>query len=256
MTKDFRKALRHKAEALLDRLPKSIDDIDKKDIRNLIEELSVHQIELELQNEELVAAQTQLEKSRLHYISLFNSAAVGYVILDSVGIIRQANATFMEMVPEFMTRKTGQAFADFLSEDDAEVFRARFKSMLKSPQGKRVEARLRTGRNRFRYVQLEAKKNMVQAALHDDSQCELWLTVTDIHDLTQTKCQLQTALSDIRQLKRLLPICSHCKRIRDDQGYWNQLEAYIQKHSDLEFSHSICQECAKKYYPGMDIYDE
>lgn len=46
------------------------------------------------------------------------------------------------------------------------------------------------------------------------------------------------------------------KKIRDDKGYWNQLESYIQKHSDAEFSHSICQECAKKYYPDMDLYDD
>jgi hypothetical protein len=47
-----------------------------------------------------------------------------------------------------------------------------------------------------------------------------------------------------------------CKKIRDDKGYWDQLEAYIQKHSTAEFSHGICPECAKKYYPDIDLYDE
>jgi hypothetical protein len=68
--------------------------------------------------------------------------------------------------------------------------------------------------------------------------------------------ELQKALSEVKQLSGLLPICSHCKKIRDDKGYWNQIEAYIQDHSDAEFSHSICQECAKKHYPDMDIYGE
>jgi len=54
----------------------------------------------------------------------------------------------------------------------------------------------------------------------------------------------------------LLPICSHCKNIRDDKGYWNQIESYIHEHSEAEFSHSICPECAIKYYPDMDIYDD
>ncbi len=67
---------------------------------------------------------------------------------------------------------------------------------------------------------------------------------------------LRAALADVRTLSGLLPICSHCKKIRDDQGYWNRLEAYIQKHTDAEFSHSICQECAKKYYPDMILYKE
>jgi PAS domain S-box-containing protein len=68
--------------------------------------------------------------------------------------------------------------------------------------------------------------------------------------------ELQAALSKIKTLKGLFPICMYCKKIRDDKGYWNQLEAYIQDHSEAEFSHGICQECAKKYYPDMDICDE
>lgn len=67
---------------------------------------------------------------------------------------------------------------------------------------------------------------------------------------------LQRALSEVRALSGLLPICSHCKRIRDDKGYWNQLESYIQKHSEAEFSHSICKECAKKLYPDLDFSED
>jgi sensor domain CHASE-containing protein len=68
--------------------------------------------------------------------------------------------------------------------------------------------------------------------------------------------ELQKALSEVKQLSGLLPICSHCKKIRDDKGYWNQIEAYIQDHSDAKFSHSICQECAQKHYPDLDLYDD
>ena len=67
---------------------------------------------------------------------------------------------------------------------------------------------------------------------------------------------LQKALKSVKQLSGLLPICSHCKKIRDDKGYWNRIEAFIQEHSEAEFSHSICQECAEKYYPGMDLYGD
>lgn len=65
--------------------------------------------------------------------------------------------------------------------------------------------------------------------------------------------ELQTALSKVRTLSGFLPICSHCKKIRDDKGYWNQIESYIRDHSDAEFSHSICQDCAKKYYPNLKL---
>ena len=67
---------------------------------------------------------------------------------------------------------------------------------------------------------------------------------------------LQKSLSEVKTLRGFLPICSHCKKIRDDKGYWNQIESYIQEHSETEFSHGICPECAKKYYPDINPYDE
>lgn len=68
--------------------------------------------------------------------------------------------------------------------------------------------------------------------------------------------ELKEALSKVNKLSGLLPICSHCKKIRDDNGYWNQIESYIRDHSDAEFSHSICQECAKEHYPDLNIYPD
>ena len=75
-------------------------------------------------------------------------------------------------------------------------------------------------------------------------------------DLEKTIINLKKALKQVKQLSGLLPICMHCKNIRDDKGYWTQIESYIQEHSEAEFSHSLCQDCAKKYYPDMDIYEE
>ena len=66
--------------------------------------------------------------------------------------------------------------------------------------------------------------------------------------------ELQSALSKVKQLSGFLPICASCKKIRDDKGYWNQLEAYIRDHSEVEFSHGICPDCAKRLYP--ELYDE
>lgn len=63
--------------------------------------------------------------------------------------------------------------------------------------------------------------------------------------------RLQKALEEIKTLQGILPVCSYCKRIRDDQGYWNQIESYISAHSDASFSHSICPECLKKHHPQL-----
>ncbi|MBF0496540.1 MAG: response regulator [Deltaproteobacteria bacterium] len=61
--------------------------------------------------------------------------------------------------------------------------------------------------------------------------------------------RLKDALTQVKQLTGLIPICSHCKRIRDDAGYWQQVEAYIARYSEAQFSHSICPECLDTYYP-------
>ena len=62
--------------------------------------------------------------------------------------------------------------------------------------------------------------------------------------------ELQSALTEIKTLRGILPICSGCKKIRDDQGYWNRLETYITEHSGAEFSHGLCPDCAVKLYPA------
>ena len=62
-------------------------------------------------------------------------------------------------------------------------------------------------------------------------------------------------LEETKILRGLIPICASCKKIRDDKGYWNQIEMYIEKHSDAHFSHGICQECQDKLYGDQDWYN-
>ncbi len=73
-------------------------------------------------------------------------------------------------------------------------------------------------------------------------------------ELNRQKVELEKALSKVKQLGGLLPICSSCKKIRDDKGYWNQIETYISEHSEADFSHSLCPDCLQQLYP--DIYPD
>ena len=66
--------------------------------------------------------------------------------------------------------------------------------------------------------------------------------------------ELKIAIDEIKTLKGIIPICASCKKIRDDKGYWSQIELYIKNHSEADFSHSICPECAKKLYPEFNSY--
>ena len=99
---------------------------------------------------------------------------------------------------------------------------------------------------------------------------EVWLTITALkdtddkivaiatteRDITERKEReqekeryLEEALANLKVLSGLLPICASCKKIRDDQGYWKQIETYIRDHSQATFTHGICPQCTSKYYP-------
>ncbi len=69
--------------------------------------------------------------------------------------------------------------------------------------------------------------------------------------LTNKNKDLQRALSEIRQLQGIIPICASCKKIRNDDGYWQQVEEYIHDHSDAQFTHGLCPECEKIIYPDL-----
>ena len=64
--------------------------------------------------------------------------------------------------------------------------------------------------------------------------------------------ELREAMSEVKTLSGLIPICASCKKIRDDKGYWNQIESYIKEHSGANFSHGICPDCVKKLYPELN----
>jgi ABC-type uncharacterized transport system substrate-binding protein len=73
--------------------------------------------------------------------------------------------------------------------------------------------------------------------------------------LEMEKFRLEETLSKVTTLEGLLPICASCKKIRDDSGYWNQIESYISNHSDAVFSHGVCPDCIKTLYPDLDLPD-
>ncbi len=82
------------------------------------------------------------------------------------------------------------------------------------------------------------------------AQEELTLHKERLEELVKARtAELQSALSNVKTLSGFLPICSSCKKVRDDKGYWNQVEAYLKDHSELVLSHSVCPECARELYP-------
>ncbi len=78
------------------------------------------------------------------------------------------------------------------------------------------------------------------------------VTVAEVNQELESKiAELEKASSEIKTLSGLLPICAKCKKIRDDKGYWSQIEIYIKEHSEAQFTHGLCPECAKELYGDL-----
>jgi hypothetical protein len=90
--------------------------------------------------------------------------------------------------------------------------------------------------------------------------------ITIIRDITERRkvetereqlvTQLQDALATVKTLRGLLPICAWCKKIRDDKGYWNKVEEFVAEHTEAEFTHGICPDCAEKFHNTTTRHQE
>lgn len=109
----------------------------------------------------------------------------------------------------------------------------------------RSEAELRRHRD---HLENEVAERTEELALANE---QLRLEMVERESLIE---ELKEALAKVKTLSGLIPICASCKKVRDDQGYWQQVETYVREHSDAEFTHGICPDCARKLYP--DLFSE
>jgi PAS domain S-box-containing protein len=180
-----RKQLRNRAEDLLSAKPVSVseDEMDPAEFKRVLHDLRVHQIELELQNEELRNSRNDLELARDGYAKLYNEAPVGYLSIDSNGIITQANRTFMDWVGD-NGRLVGSSFASQLDAPDAGAFLGRFSAMFRQPWGKSMDVRMHTPAGQ-RVMRLLMRR--------DDREDRMLLAMSDVTEETKAREALRDA---------------------------------------------------------------
>ena len=136
-------SIRRKAE-MIARSKTIVLPIEKaEEFQSLIHELHVHQIELEIQNEELRSAQRDLEITRNQYADLFDNAPVGYLILDRSGMIRRSNQTYADMVGQQAGRLINRPFADYLTNAARHVFLSQYKAFFNRPETKSMNLQIK-----------------------------------------------------------------------------------------------------------------
>jgi PAS domain S-box-containing protein len=198
-----------------------------------------------------------VQVSETRYRRLFETAQDGILILDAdSGEIFDVNPFLIEMLGYSHEAFLGKRLWEIGAFRDMEASKAAFLEL----QGKgyiRYEDLPLETRDRGQ-IDVEFVSNVYLVNHKKVIQC-------NIRDITQRRRieeerrrltdDLQDALAKIKRLRGLLPICASCKKIRDDKGYWNQLETYIQDHSEAEFSHGFCPECMKKLY-GVSLDED
>ena len=207
---------------------------------------------------EYVEARNELEQSEQRYRSLAEVSPSGIWQTDKRGDNTFVSYRWMEITGISKKKAAGRGWVQRIHPDDKEKIRSGWYA--------HASSRSQPYRSEFRFIRPDGSTVWVLCAARpqrDEKGEEIgWIgNITDITKLKESEAEkeslirsLETALGQVRTLNRLLPICSSCKKIREDNGYWNQIETYISKNTEAEFSHSICPDCAKEKYPDLDIY--
>ena len=199
-----------------------------------------------------------LVKERDFISAILETTGALMIVFDHQGRFLRINNTFEKLTGFSILDLVGKTFWEtLLTKEESSHIQKVMKQALRinTPQEYQAGIITREGQRRtivwsFTSLMRENKESQFIIASGID--------VTKLRQLEEEREkiieELQAALTKVKTLSGLFPICSGCKKIRDDKGYWNQIEEYIQKYSEVEFSHSLCPECVKSLYP--DYYQK
>ena len=197
----------------------------------------------------------KLRNSERHYRLLLDESMDPTFSFYADGTYRYVNKAFAQGTGKSLDEIIGHTIWDVFEKDEADKRFAIVNKVFTEGVTEEVEVRvpLPSGDNYYLTTVkpifndlgvvetvICTSKNITKRKLAEDA-------------LKEKHNKLLEALKEIKILSGLLPICAACKKIRDDTGYWNQIESYINEHSEAEFSHSICPDCAKNLYPNLDL---
>ncbi len=208
-----------------------------------------------MDKEELNNELVKLRNSEKHYRMLMDESMDPTFSFYADGTYRYVNHAFAKGVGKTSDEIIGRKIWDVFEKDEADKRFAIVKKVFAEGKPEEIEVRVPQSAGDTFYLTtvkpimndvggvetvICTSKNITKRKLAEDA-------------LKKERDKLMKALKEIKTLSGLLPICASCKKIRDDKGYWNQMEGYIQQHSDAQFSHGMCPDCAKKMYPYLDI---
>ena len=222
-----------------------------EELQSTNEELETSKEELQSVNEELATVNTELQskvadlsRANNDMNNLLSGTGIATVFVDhQLRILRfTPTATqIINLIPSDLGRPVGHIVSKLV---DYEGLVSDTQAVLDMLVPKQLEVQTRSGSwYTMRILPYRTLDNVIEGAV---------INFVDITETKKVQEALQKASNEIRTLHGILPICSSCKKIRDDQGCWNQMEAYVRDRTDADFSHGICPECAKKMYSELE----
>jgi PAS domain-containing protein len=179
--------------------------------------------ELESQREEI---ESYLEKV----------SSIGIVLIDSARNIQDCNHGFTKIF-QLKQKPVGSPLADFLILGDSD---------LKQPEEIKLSCNHQSGVNGFLHCRAVETESGYLINLQRETVKKNLLLEKLRRELNERIAEIEATLARVKQLEGIIPICTHCKQIRDDQDDWHKLEKYITEHSEAQFSHGICPACFEK----------
>jgi len=193
---------------------------------------------------------TERKRAEEEYRTILRTTMDGFWITDIQGWFLDVNDAYCQLIGYSRDELLTMSISDVEAVERPEETAQRIKRIMETGRV-RFETRHRCKDGRI--IDLEVSVNYAKTGGE-----RLFVFLRDVTERKRIEeerekliHELQDALANIKTLRGLLPICSYCKKIRDDKDYWNRIESYIQDHSGAEFTHGMCPECLKKLYPDL-----
>lgn len=200
--------------------------------------------------------EAELQERETFLSTLLNAMPIPVFYKDRAGRYLGFNKSFESFFGQTRERMIGKTAFEINPQKLAAIYHAKDEELFRRGGTQRFESQVKDTRGELHDV-------IFHKSVFTDSRGAVAGLIGGILDITERKraeqeketliSDLQKALKEVRRLSGMLPICSHCKKVRNDEGYWSQIDAYVQQHSDATFSHGICPGCAKKHYPQYDL---
>ncbi len=182
-----------------------------------------------------------------------NSSISGLIVTDLTGKIRYANPSFCRIFDYDLGEVMEKNAAELFSTGEIRTF-SDVISIMNNSQENSLEFKVEDKNGNNRIVEITAS-NVSTSKGDIVGRMASFIDITKRKEIENDREQLikklQHALDTIKILRGIIPICASCKKIRDDKGFWKQLETYLIEHSEAIFTHGICPECSDRLYPGL-----